>query len=123
MTESVDDRYAMGRTSAETERLQLQADILARTVRIWCVWLGSRRVLGIGCRVGDTSMLLAELVGPEGSVVGVDVASARLDLARTGAVEAGLTGESFVESDLAKLRRDEPVDALFGRWFTALGPG
>ncbi len=108
----------MGRTAAETERLQLQADVLAphsaHLARLAGITPGMR-VLDIGCGAGDTSMLLAELVGPEGSVVGVDLNPAMLDLARTRTAAAGLTGVSYVESDLTSLRLDESVDALFGR--------
>ena len=30
------------------------------------------RVLDLGCGAGDVSMLAAELVGPQGSIVGID---------------------------------------------------
>ncbi len=40
------------------------------------------RVLGVGFGAGDVSVLLAELVGPDGAVVGVDVDPVVLELAR-----------------------------------------
>lgn len=112
------DNYAMGRTSAETERLQLQGDVLAphsaHLFRLAGITTGMR-VLDVGCGAGDVSMLLAELVGPTGSVIGVDMNPAILDVARARTEAAGLATVSYVEADLADLRLDESVDALVGR--------
>jgi ubiquinone/menaquinone biosynthesis C-methylase UbiE len=110
--------YVMGRTSAETERLQLQASVLAphsaHLLRLAGITPGMR-VLDIGCGAGDVSMLLAELVGPDGAVTGVDMNPAILELARARAAEAGLANVSYLDGDLTSLRLDEPVDALVGR--------
>ena len=112
------DSYVMGRNSAETQRLQVQANLLAphsaHLFRLAGISPGMR-VLDIGCGAGDVSMLLADLVGPSGSVIGVDIDPVVLDLARTRAAEAGLTTVSFLHADLTDLRLDEPVDALVGR--------
>ncbi|HEY4454883.1 MAG TPA: methyltransferase domain-containing protein [Pseudonocardiaceae bacterium] len=112
------DSYVMGRNSAETRRLQMQADLLAphsaHLFRLAGISPGMR-VLDVGCGAGDVSMLLADLVGPTGSVIGVDIDPVVLDLARTRAGEAGLSTVSFVQADLAELQLDEPVDALVGR--------
>ena len=43
------------------------------------------RVLDVGCGTGTTTLELAEAVGPEGSVLGVDVSGPMLDVARTRA--------------------------------------
>ncbi|MFE2181214.1 class I SAM-dependent methyltransferase [Streptomyces sp. NPDC059455] len=105
-------------TSAETERLQLQANILAphsaHLFRLAGITSGMR-VLDVGCGAGDVSMLLAELVGPDGSVIGVDMNPALLELARARTTEARLTNVSYIEVDLTGLRLDERVDALVGR--------
>jgi ubiquinone/menaquinone biosynthesis C-methylase UbiE len=70
------DRYVLGRTSAETERLTLQATMLAphsaHLLRLAGITSGMR-VLDVGCGAGDMSRLVAELVGPEGAVTGVDL--------------------------------------------------
>jgi SAM-dependent methyltransferase len=112
------DSYVMGRNPAETQRLRAQADLLAphsaHLFRLAGISPGMR-VLDIGCGAGDVSMLLADLVGPTGSVIGVDVDPVVLDLARTRAAEAGLTTVAFVHADLTEFRLDEPVDALVGR--------
>ena len=48
------------------------------------------RVLDIGCGFGDTTQRLAELVGPEGGALGVDVAERFIEAAREEAEEAGV---------------------------------
>jgi SAM-dependent methyltransferase len=110
--------YVMARTSAETERLQFQARLLAphsaHLFRLAGITSGMR-VLDVGCGVGDVSMLLAELVGPDGAVIGADIDPAALEQARTRAAESGLSTVTFVEADLNDLRLVEPVDAVVGR--------
>lgn len=112
------DGYVMGRSSAETGRLLLQAEVLAphsaHLFRLAGI-LPGMRVLDVGCGAGDVSMLLAGLVGPAGSVIGVDIDPAILELARARTTALGLTSVSFVEADLTDLRLDQPVDALAGR--------
>ena len=71
------------------------------------------RVLDVGCGVGDVTLLVAELVGPEGAVVGVDQDARALQLARERA--AGLGQVTFAEGDLRELAVDEPFDAAVGR--------
>jgi SAM-dependent methyltransferase len=112
------DGYLLGQSAAETQRLQLQARIMAphsaHLFRLAGISPGMR-VLDIGCGAGDVSMLLADLVGPTGSVIGVDRDAAILDQARARVAEAGLANVSFLASDVTDLVLDEPVDALVGR--------
>lgn len=112
------DGYLLGASAAETQRLQLQARIIAphsaELFRLAGIGPGMR-VLDVGCGAGDVSMLLADLVGPTGAVIGVDRDPAILDQARARVAEAGLGTVSFVASDIADLVLDEPVDALVGR--------
>ena len=56
-------------------------------------------VIDIGCGAGATALVLADAVGPEGRVLGVDVSAPMLAVARTRG--AGLTNLSFVEADAA----------------------
>ncbi|MEV7044746.1 class I SAM-dependent methyltransferase [Amycolatopsis sp. NPDC051061] len=112
------DSYAMPRDAAETGRLRLQAEIMgphsAHLFKLAGIGPGMR-VLDVGCGTGDVSMVLADLVGPTGSVLGVDVDPGVLEVARERAREAGLTNVSYLEADLGELRPAEPVDALAGR--------
>src|SRR5262249_5934713 len=53
------------------------------------------RVLDVGCGFGDTTQRLAELVGPDGEAVGVDVSEPFVAMAREEAAEAGTQNVSF----------------------------
>jgi SAM-dependent methyltransferase len=75
MTILVDD-YALGRTPEEYERLRAQSRVWeAATARLFDqVGLGSgARCLDAGCGPGETMRMMAQRVGPEGWVMGVDV--------------------------------------------------
>lgn len=58
-------------------------------------------VLDIGCGTGPTTLALARVVTPGGSVTGVDVSVPLLEIARRRAREAALGNVSFVEADAA----------------------
>jgi SAM-dependent methyltransferase len=74
------------------------------------------RVLDIGCGAGDVSMLIADLVGASGEVVGVDRAPAALAAAQRKADEHGARNVSFREGDPGSLAFDKPFDAAVGRY-------
>ena len=88
-----------------TERLLIDAGIVPGT-----------RVLDIGCANGDVSLLLAELVGPSGEVVGIDRDEQPLLAARERVQGLGLANVTFIQSDLAgSLPALAPFDAAVGR--------
>ncbi len=72
------------------------------------------RALDIGCGFGDTTRRLAELVG-DGEVVGVDVASPFVELARGEAAAAGVDNASFRLGDVQIADLDGPYDYVFSR--------
>jgi SAM-dependent methyltransferase len=72
-------------------------------------------IVDVGCGAGQTVLQLADRVGPEGHVIGVDIAPLLLDAARERA--RGLPQVSFIEADAAVL--DLPaasVDGFFSRF-------
>jgi ubiquinone/menaquinone biosynthesis C-methylase UbiE len=76
MSAAQSDRYAPGRTPEEYERLRAQARVWeAATSRLFdAIDLGpGASCLDAGCGPGETMRLLAERVGPAGSVLGIDV--------------------------------------------------
>ncbi len=73
------------------------------------------RVLDIGCGAGDVSLIAAELVGPDGEVVGVDMNPEILDSARMRVREAGNDNAQFIAGDVQTLDLEERFDALGGR--------
>ena len=59
----------------EMARLELQGRALAPATRMIFATAGIRpgmRVLDLGCGAGDVAFVAANLVGPDGEVVGVD---------------------------------------------------
>jgi SAM-dependent methyltransferase len=73
---SAHDQYALGRSPKEYARLARQAEIMKpMTLRLFSE-AGIRpgmNVLDLGSGAGDVAMLLAEMVGPSGSVIGLDL--------------------------------------------------
>src|SRR5262245_34719583 len=97
-----DTDYALGRTNAEYERLIEQAELLRPlTERVMhAAGIGAgMRVLDIGCGMGDVSFLVSDIVGPEGSVLGVDIDGAALGLANQRRAARGITNVEFREGD------------------------
>lgn len=110
--------YVLGHADAEVRRLILQArlydDCTEHALRAAGIEPGMR-VLDVGCGPGDVSFAAARLVGPTGSVLGVDAAAEVIELARNRAVEQGLETVEFRENTIDDLVLDEPVDAVVGR--------
>jgi SAM-dependent methyltransferase len=76
------------------------------------------RVLDIGCGFGETTLRIAELVGPEGSALGFDAAERFIDLARAEAGVAGLENVSFAVGDLQVTEFEQRFDYAFSRMGT-----
>jgi ubiquinone/menaquinone biosynthesis C-methylase UbiE len=112
--------YSLGHSSTEQERLQAQAQY-TRDIT-WAIWreagiAAGMSVIDVGCGVGDTTFLAAELVGPTGSVIGVDRSAEALETARQRAQSIGLNNVQFVEGDIHSLRPNlkGAFDAVVGR--------
>jgi ubiquinone/menaquinone biosynthesis C-methylase UbiE len=76
------------------------------------------RVLDVGCGFGDTAIRLAERVGPEGMVVGIDCCDAFLDYAREDIAARGLKNVSFMRGDAEIALPAENFDFVFARFGT-----
>lgn len=59
------------------------------------------RVIDVGCGSGTTVLALAGHVGPEGGVLGVDVAARSLERARARVIETGVRGVTLEVGDAA----------------------
>jgi len=75
-------------------------------------------VLDVGCGFGDTAVALAQRVGPEGRVVGVDCCEAFLEHGRKDAADAGLNNVSFVNGDALFMPFEPDHDFVFSRFGT-----
>ncbi len=73
------------------------------------------RVLDIGCGMGDVTMLVAQLVGPAGRVVSIDLQQASIETAQKRALAVGLDNTTFHRADVSTFTDVEPFDAIVGR--------
>lgn len=71
------------------------------------------RALDLGCGFGDTTQRLAELVGPEGEVRGLDVSEPFVELARREA--EGIANVSFAVADVQVADLGGPYNYAFSR--------
>jgi SAM-dependent methyltransferase len=113
------DSYVLGRSEAETRRLIFQHQLYGPFTRQFLTAAGltaGMKVLDVGSGAGDVVLLLAELVGPQGQVVGVDLDPEILDTARVRVQAAGWTTATLHSGDALRLELDEDFDAVVGRW-------
>ena len=113
-----DATYVMGHPIGEEERLQKLGQLLYPSTRHLFEKAGiapGMKVLDVGSGAGDVALLLAELVGPEGAIVGVDVYPAVLEAARVHVQAAGLTNVTFMAGDIRNVALDDDFDAIVGR--------
>jgi SAM-dependent methyltransferase len=107
-------RYVLGSDEAEVERLDRQAATIAPATALLLRAAGlgpGMRVLDLGTGPGHVASLVAELVGPEGSVLGVDQSEALLAVA-----ESRRGGNmAFERGDARTFRAAEPFDAIVTR--------
>src|SRR3954465_7343207 len=111
-SDASDPLYIMGYSERERDRLVQQAGLFGHFTKRLLLEAGltaGMRVLDVGCGVGDVSLLCAELVGPQGAVVGMDRDAVVLAKARERAQAAGLGHVSFAEGDF----RSSPIDGVF----------
>lgn len=72
------------------------------------------RVLDIGCGMGDVSMMVAELVGATGMVIGIDTNDTAIGMAKQRAI--GVSTISFYNCDIREIPKElSYFDAIVGR--------
>ncbi|HEY2719191.1 MAG TPA: class I SAM-dependent methyltransferase [Solirubrobacteraceae bacterium] len=76
------------------------------------------RALDIGCGFGDTTLQLAELVGADGSVLGVDASPRFIETAVEDAAQASVRNARFAVADVEAHAFEEQFDLAFSRMGT-----
>jgi len=110
--------YACGHSGRELQRLEVQGAYFRGITRSFLQTAGitrGMRVLDIGCGTGDVTLLVAELVGPTGSVLGIDRAPEAIAAATAYAASRGIQHVAFEVREVEKLA-PRPVDAVVGRF-------
>lgn len=74
------------------------------------------RCADVGCGGGDVTFVLARLVGPGGSVVGLDMDQVKLDLAAEQAAELGLDNVRFQAADITDWSEPGAYDLVYSRF-------
>src|SRR5215469_8577985 len=87
-------RYALGHGADELDRIINNAryfgDLTEHVLHLAGLAHGMR-VLDVGCGPGEVTFLAARLVGPEGTVIGVDRSPEAIGVAQQRAAAIGLT--------------------------------
>jgi SAM-dependent methyltransferase len=118
-SEASEVEYILGHSDREIRRLVRQAGILRPFTERLLRDAGIRRgmkVLDLGCGAGDVSFLAAELVGPSGTVVGIDRSPEAIAAARRRARTVGLANVHFEATSVGAFRGVEPFDLVVGRY-------
>ena len=108
--------YVLGH-SERVERLRREAQLIDPITRQFLIEAGigpGMRVLDVGSGAGDVALLVADLVGPAGRVVGFDRSATAVERARTRIERQSLANVSFREGELSAMAFDEPFDAAVG---------
>ena len=111
--------YELGHADRELERLNHQAQLVGPfTLQVFReAGIGpGMRVLDVGSGAGHVALLAADLVAPEGEVVGTDKAAAAVAAAQARAKARALSRVSFREGDPATMTFEQPFDAVVGRY-------
>jgi 2-polyprenyl-3-methyl-5-hydroxy-6-metoxy-1,4-benzoquinol methylase len=112
-------QYVLGHSESELQRLLNQSRFYGELTEDVFKRAGvapGMHILDAGCGAGDVSFLAASIVGPAGSVLGVDRSGESIRLARQRTESAGLSNVKFMEADLTTLVLAENFDALVGRF-------
>ena len=115
---SQDTAYILGSDDLELARIDQQANAIAgptemllRAARIG----GSMRVLDVGTGMGHVAMQVAGLLGPDGSVLGIDQSERMVEIAETRRAAAGVENVTFRQADARTFSASEPFDAIIAR--------
>jgi ubiquinone/menaquinone biosynthesis C-methylase UbiE len=76
------------------------------------------RALDVGCGFGDTAQQIAELVGADGSVLGVDASARFIETAQGEAMRSGLRNVRFAVADVEASAFEESFDLAYSRMGT-----
>jgi SAM-dependent methyltransferase len=118
--------YVLGSDDTEIARLQTQAEFLAEPTTLLLQRGGIRpgmRVLDLGSGPGDVAFQVAQMVGPGGSVVGVERDPAQLAVAMQRRDGFGLRNVDFRLGDARTFLDEDPFDAVVCRLLLVHLPG
>ena len=114
--------YAIRGGKAGSRRLDLLAQVMGPTTEalLDAAGVGPGMVaVDVGCGPGHVSRALAERVGPDGRVVGLDFDPVKLESARRQARRAGLGNVEYRVLDVTTWLEPEQYDVVYGRFIVS----
>jgi ubiquinone/menaquinone biosynthesis C-methylase UbiE len=120
MASNTPPSYVLGQSLYEYERLTLQAKVVRPFTEQFFTMTGigpGMRVLEAGSGMGDVALLVAEMVGPGGQVLGLDRNATVLENARERVRQHGCSSwVSFHATALDEFNAADQFDAIVGRY-------
>ena len=111
--------YPIGETDLQSRRLITQAQLYNPFTRAFFQAAGignGMKVLELGSGIGDVSLVLADLVGPNGRVVGVELKPAAVETARTRIAASGWRNIETLAGAIEAVELEQDFDAVVGRF-------
>ncbi|MFN8459272.1 MAG: methyltransferase domain-containing protein [Anaerolineae bacterium] len=111
--------YPIGETDSQSRRLITQAQLYNPSTRAFFQAAGissGMRVLELGSGTGDVSLVLADLVGPSGRVVGVELKPTAVGTARSRLSAAGWRNVEYLAGAIESAELEQDFDAVVGRF-------
>ena len=117
----MDEGYILGNQDSEIARLQIQAAFFEPLTKQTLVNAGLKKgmsCIDIGCGSGSVTRLMAEMVGEDGHVVGVDIDNRYLEYCNRS-ISSRQKNIEFVHDDICRSRLDteeERFDIAYSRF-------
>ena len=111
--------YPIGETDSQSRRLITQAQLYNPFTRAFFQAAGissGMKVLELGSGTGDVSLVLADLVGPSGCVVGVELKPAAVETARSRIAATGWQNVEYLAGAIESVELEQDFDAVVGRF-------
>ncbi len=113
-------KYVLGSTNQEVKRLDIQSAIFEKETLQTLKHAGIKtdmRCLDLGCGTGNTSLLIADLVGKSGKVYGLDVNRYNINICKRKAAGKDVNNIQFVVGDVYNTKfENSSFDFVFSRF-------
>jgi SAM-dependent methyltransferase len=114
------ERYVLATGDAGAYRLRIVNSVHGPDTEAFLLRAGlvrGMKVADIGCGIGTISCWMADRVGSNGSVTGIDVSAAQVEQARKNAADAGLVNTQFCEASAYDTGLEQGTfDLVFSRF-------